>query len=99
MLKEDHLLPAQHVLSDHSVCSTKGCLFTSHGKTDPDSMYSGGCIFVDHASSHIHIAFQLHLNSHEMLHAKEQYEEFCHDHGVVAKSSALLALVLTTTMV
>jgi hypothetical protein len=46
VLKTDHLFPGQCVSVDHFVCSTKGRLFTSRGKTDANEMYSGGCLFV-----------------------------------------------------
>ncbi len=34
-------------------------------------MYCGGCIFVDHASSHVHVEFQSHLTTHETLKAND----------------------------
>ena len=83
MLKSGDLLPGQAISVDHFVCSTKGRLFKSRGKTDPKDMYCGGCSFVDHASGYIHIAFQSSLNSHQTLQTKEQYEELCRDHGIV----------------
>jgi transposase InsO family protein len=49
-------------------------------------MYCGGCIFVDHASSHVHIEFQAHLTTHETLQAKESYELLCQDSGIIAQS-------------
>ena len=49
-------------------------------------MYSGGCIFVDHASGKVFIEFQTHLNSHETLKAKAVFEEMCRDAGVVPQN-------------
>lgn len=46
-------------------------------------MFSGGCLFVDHASGYIHVEFQTHLNTHETLNAKENFELMCRDHGVI----------------
>ena len=83
VLKAEHLLLGQQISVDHYVSSTKGQLFTSRGKTSAESMYSGGCLFVDHASSFVYTVFQTHLNSHETLHARDQFESFCHDHGVI----------------
>lgn len=82
-LKKDHLQPGQCVSIDHFVCSTKGRLFSSFGKTKEDDMYDGGCIFVDHASGFVHVIFQAHLNSHESLKAKEEFEMMCRDFGVI----------------
>jgi transposase InsO family protein len=49
-------------------------------------MYCGGCIFVDHATGHLHVEFQKHLNTHETLEAKESFELMCHDHGVIPQA-------------
>ena len=65
VLKAGNLLPGQKVLADHFVCSTKGRLFESCGKTKDDDMYSGGCIFVDHSLGYAHVEFQCHLNSRQ----------------------------------
>ena len=86
VLKQGDLLPGQRVSVDHFASSVKGRLFTSRGKTSDDSMYCGGCIFVDHASSYIHIEFQNHLTSHETAKAKEDFESVCRDFGVVPQN-------------
>jgi hypothetical protein len=46
-------------------------------------MYSGGCVFVDHASGYIHVEFQCHLNTHETLEAKDKFELMCRDVGII----------------
>ena len=86
VLRQDHLAPGQRVSVDHFVCSTKGRLFGSRGKTSQDTMYCGGCIFVDHASSHVHVEFQSHLTTHETLKAKENYELLSRDLGIIVQS-------------
>jgi hypothetical protein len=86
VLRQDHLAPGQRVSVDHFVCSTKGRLFGSRGKTNPNTMYCGGCIFVDHASSHVHVEFQAHLTTHETLKAKENYELLSRDLGIIVQS-------------
>ena len=86
VLKDDHLIPGQQVSVDHFVCSTKGRLFKSAGKTIASEKYIGGCLFNDHASGYVHVEFQVHLNTHETLQAKENFELFCRDHGVVPQS-------------
>ena len=82
-LKNNDLFPGQSVSVDHFICSTKGRLFTSKGKTKDEKMFCGGCIFVDHASGHIDVVFQAHLNTHETLNAKLTFEQRCKDVGVV----------------
>ena len=46
-------------------------------------MYTGGAIFVDHVSGYTCIGFQTHLNTYETLRAKESFELFCRDTGLV----------------
>ncbi|KAI2501349.1 hypothetical protein MHU86_13085 [Fragilaria crotonensis] len=52
-------------------------------KTKADEMYTGGCIFVDHASGFVHVELQVNLNTHETLKAKEKFELTCRQYGVV----------------
>ncbi len=81
-LKTDNLLPGQRISVDHFICSTRGRLLTSAEKTKLDDMYTGGCIFVDHASGYIFVERQVSLNSHETLKAKESFERMCRNTGV-----------------
>ena len=48
--RQGNPFPGQEVSVDHFVCSTKGRLFTSRGKTRDEDMYFGGCVFIDHSS-------------------------------------------------
>ena len=86
ILKANNLFPGQEVSVDHFVCSTKGRLFTSYGRTSESNLYCGGCIFVDHASGYIHTEMQTSLSSHETLRAKVAYEDLCRDAGIVIQS-------------
>jgi hypothetical protein len=81
-LKAEHLQPGEKVSVDHFVCTTKGRLYTSQGKTKEDRMYTGGCIFVDHASGYIHVEHQVCLNSHETLVSKHRFEQAAYNQGV-----------------
>ncbi len=74
-LKQDDLFPGQKIAVDHFVCSTKGRLFTSKGKTSENEMYCGGCIYVDHATGFLHVEFQKHLNTHEDCKLKKLKDE------------------------
>jgi hypothetical protein len=85
-LKQDDLFAGQKIAVNHFVCSTRGHLFTSKGKTSENEMYCGGCIFVAHATGHLHVEFQKHQNTHETLEAKESFELMCHDHGVIPQA-------------
>ena len=83
VLKKDVLHPGQSVAVDHFICSTKGRLFSSKGKSKDSKMFAGGAIFVDIASGRVDCVFQSHLSSHETLKAKEEFELRCRDCGVV----------------
>ena len=76
-LKKGQILPSHWIVVDHFVCSMKGQLFGSRGKTNDANMYSGGALFIDMAPGHIDCIFQAHLNMHETIHAKEEYEMRC----------------------
>ena len=86
VMKADNLLPGQRVSVDHFVCSTKGRLTHTQGKEDPKTQYCGGALFVDHASGYIFIKEQVHLNTHETIDAKEQFELHCRDFGVITQT-------------
>jgi transposase InsO family protein len=49
-------------------------------------MFTGGCLFIDHASNFVHVENQCHLNTHETIKAKEAFEVMCRDHGVIPQS-------------
>jgi Reverse transcriptase (RNA-dependent DNA polymerase)/GAG-pre-integrase domain len=85
-LKRDDLFPGQRIAVDHFVCSTRGRLFTSRGKTSESEMFSGGCMFVDHASGYLHVEFQTNLNTHETINAKDNFELMCRDNGVIPQA-------------
>ena len=85
-IKQEDLLPGQRVSVDHFICHTKGRLYTSKGKTQPESMFSGGCMFVDHASGAVHVEHQVSLTTHETLQSKHRYEEKARDCGVIVQN-------------
>jgi hypothetical protein len=82
-IKSDDLFPGKKVSMDHFVVKERGRLFESKGKTPPASMYSGGCLFYDHASGHIHVEFQVRLLATETIQAKQSYERQQFDKGIV----------------
>jgi transposase InsO family protein len=82
-LKIDKMFPGQQVSVDHFYSSSKGRLLNTYGKESDDQKYVGGCIFVDHSSGLIHVELQSHLNSHETLGAKKEFETMSSKYGVV----------------
>ena len=77
------MFPGQQVSVDHFYSSSKGRLLNTYGKESDDQKYVGGCIFVDHSSGLIHVELQSHLNSHETLGAKKEFETTSSKYGVV----------------
>ena len=77
------LSPGQRASVDHFICSVKGRRLESAGKTKDEKMYSGGIVFVDHASDFVFVDFCISPNSHESLRSKENYEGMCREFGVV----------------
>ena len=84
-LKKDNLFAGQRVSVDHFVCSTRGRLFHTYGKEDSKLQYTGGAIFVDHATGFLYVGFQVHLNTHETITSKVNFEQCCRDYGVVVQ--------------
>ena len=66
------LSPSQRSSVDDFICSTKGRRFESAGKTKDEKMFSGGIIFVDHASDFVYVDFCISPNAHESLRSKEK---------------------------
>ena len=81
-LKIDDLRPGTTVSVDHFESRLKGRTFDSFGKATSDQ-YIGGCIFVDHASGYVHIEFQLGFSAIETIRAKQNFEKFAFDNGVI----------------
>ena len=52
-IKKDHLLPVQMVSADHYISRAPGRLYHTKGKSDKYDMFSGGCVFIDHASGYV----------------------------------------------
>ena len=86
VLKEGNLFPGQKVSVDHFICSTRGRLTSTYGKENTKDQYHGGALFVDHASGYIFVNEQVHLNTHETIKSKEEYEKHCRDFGVIPQT-------------
>ena len=69
---------------DHYESRLKGRSYTSFGKATSEQ-YVGGCIFVDHMSSYIHVGNQLGFSSSETIRAKQNYEQLALESGVVVE--------------
>ena len=60
--------------TDQYKCRVKGCLPNTRGKEDPQKMYRGGTVFVDHASGVIKINHHVSLGASDTVRSKELHE-------------------------
>ena len=86
VIKDGDLLPGDCVSTDQFECRVKGRLPGSRGKEDPTKIYSGGTVFVDHASSTIIIYDQVSLGASDTIRSKDLYEVWTAENGVSVKS-------------
>ena len=82
LLSKETLIPGQKVSMDHFIVSTPGRLFSSRGRESQDSMYKGGLIFVDHASTYVHVEPVVNFTAGEAVRAKRAFESEMHSMGV-----------------
>ena len=75
------LQPGQRSSIDHFICSTRGRRLESAGKTKEEKMFSGGMVFVDHASDFVFVDFCTSPNTNDSILSKEKYEAVCRDVG------------------
>ena len=84
-LKKDHLLPVQMVSVDHYISRAPGRIYHTKGKSDQSDMFSGVCVFIDHASGYVRIMHQMAINTTENAKAKLTIEREAQSQGVVIK--------------
>ena len=84
-LKKDHLLPWQMVSADHYISRAPDRLYHTKGTSDQSDMFSGGCVFIDHASGYVSIKHQVNIKTTETVKAKLTFETEAQSPGVVIK--------------
>ena len=73
-LKKDHLITRQMVSIDHYILRAPGRLYRTKGKSYPCGMFSGGYVFIDHASGYVSINNQVAINITETIKEKTTFE-------------------------
>ena len=73
-LKKDHLLPGQMVSADQYISRAPGRIYHTKGKSDQSDMFSGRCVFIDHASGYVSIKHQVNINTTETVKVKLTFE-------------------------
>ena len=62
------------VSADHYISRAPGVLYHTKGKSDLYDMFSGGRVFIDHASGYVRIKHQVTINATENLKSKITFE-------------------------
>jgi hypothetical protein len=86
LTKRDHLIPGQAVSVDQYMGSIPGRLPNTKGKEKEKDQYTGGTIFVDHASSFIFVRNQFSLRAGETIVSKRAFETLAKSNGVEIQS-------------
>ena len=84
-LKKDHLLPGQMVSAYHYILRATGMLYHKKVKLDQYDMFSGGCVFIYHASGCVRIKQQVAMNATETVKDKLTFEREAQIQVVVIK--------------
>ena len=84
-LKVRHLELGDQVSTYQFECRVKCRLPHSKGKEYSEKMYSGGTIFVDHASQYINLHCQVSLGTSDTIRSKELHELRSSEHGIHVK--------------
>ena len=71
--------------ANHYSSRAPGRLYHTKGKSDQYDMFSGGCVFIDHASGYLSIKHQVTINSTETVKAKITFEREAQSQGVLIK--------------
>ena len=73
------------VSADHNISRAPGRLYHTKGKSYPYDIFSGGCVFIDHASGYVSIKHQVAINDTETFKAKLTFDREDQIQGVVIK--------------
>ena len=69
-IKKDHLLPGHMMSAYHYISRAPGSLYHIKGKSYPSGVFSGGCVFIYHASGYMSIKHQVAIKSTETVKEK-----------------------------
>jgi hypothetical protein len=83
-LKDGHLIPGARVSVDHFESRLLGRTLDSFGKSS-SAKFKGGCIFVDHAASYVHVENQVGFSAVETIRAKQGFKRLSMDNGFVVQ--------------
>ena len=72
-LRSDAMRAGQDISVDHFESRLLGRTLTSFGKST-SAQYKGGCVFVDHMGSYLHVETQLGFSSSKTIQAKQNFD-------------------------
>ena len=73
------------VSADHYISRAPGRLYHTKRKSYQSDMFSGGCVFIDHASGYVSINQQVAINATETVMEKITFEREAQSQGLVIK--------------
>ena len=78
-------MPGQMVSADHYISRAPGRIYHTKGKSDQSGMFSGGYVFIYHASGYVSINHQVAINATKTVKEKITFEREAQSQGVVIK--------------
>ena len=85
-IKDGDLMPGDKVSGDQYHCAVPGRRHDTFGKESSHEKYTGGTLFVDHASGYIFLRNQVSLRAGETVQTKVLFEQFASSVGVTLKN-------------
>ena len=73
------------VYEDHYISRATGRIYHTKDKSDPSDIFSGRCVFIDHASGYGIIQKQVDINATETVKADPTFVREAQSQGVVIK--------------
>eukprot|EP00536_Pseudo-nitzschia_multiseries_P004066 jgi/Psemu1/187116/e_gw1.65.25.1 len=84
----EQLFAGERVSSNLYQSAIRGRLLDTYGKEKSDLQYTGGALFVNHATRLVHHTHQCTMTASETLQSKLEFKRFCCSQGVLVKEYA-----------
>ena len=82
-LNKNHILSGHMVSEDHHISRSPGRLYQTKGKSNSSNTFSGGCIFIDHASGYVRMEHLVAIKATKNVKGKLTFEREAQSQGVV----------------
>ena len=70
---------------DRYISRAPGRIYLTKGESDQSNMFSGGCVFIDHATGYVSIKHQVAINETETVKEKLTFDREAQSQSVVIK--------------